>query len=101
MDISMPQLNGAAATANLLEHYPDNKVLALSVHEDSGYLRKLLEVGASGYVLKRSAADMLIQAIRIVVEGGIYLDPAIVVNIVGSLLGKAPPEDAALSAELS
>jgi len=101
MDISMPQLNGASATAQLQQQCPDIKVLALSVHEDTGYLRKLLEAGASGYVLKRSAADTLIQAIRMVAGGGMYLDPAIAGKIVGSLLGKSALEGEPPVAELS
>jgi DNA-binding NarL/FixJ family response regulator len=101
MDISMPQLNGAAATALLRQQCPNIKVLALSVHEDTGYLRKLLEAGASGYVLKRSAADILIQAIRMVAAGGVYLDPAIAGKIVGSLLGKAVVVGDVAAAELS
>jgi DNA-binding NarL/FixJ family response regulator len=96
MDISMPQVNGAEATLALRRHCPDVKVLALSVHEDSSYLRQLLEAGESGYVLKRSAAETLIQAIRLVADGGVYLDPAIGGKIVGSLLGTtasgAPPD---------
>src|SRR5439155_18522327 len=55
MDISMPGVNGVIATAQLHQQCPDIKVLALSVHEDTSYLRKLLEAGAAGYVLKRSA----------------------------------------------
>jgi DNA-binding NarL/FixJ family response regulator len=47
-------------------------VVALSVHEDKSYLRQMLEAGASGYVLKRAAADELIRAIRIVAGGGTY-----------------------------
>jgi two-component system, NarL family, response regulator NreC len=96
MDISMPQLNGAQATQELRQRCPDVKVLALSVHEDSSYLRQLLEAGAAGYVLKRSAAETLIQAIRLVADGGVYLDPAIAGKIVDSMLGSAaltePPE---------
>src|SRR5215212_5790900 len=94
MDISMPQLNGAAATTQLRQQCPEIKVLALSVHEDTGYLRKLLEAGASGYVLKRSAADTLIHAIRIVASGGVYLDPALAGRVVDSFVGKQPPADA-------
>ena len=100
MDVSMPGLNGGQATAQLHEHCPDIKVLALSVHEDTGYLRKLLEAGASGYVLKRSAADMLIQAIRTVADGGTFLDPAIAGKVVGSLIGKSAGSEAP-EAELS
>ena len=101
MDISMPQLNGASATAQLQQQCPDIKVLALSVHEDTGYLRKLLEAGASGYVLKRSAADTLIQAIRMVAAGDVYLDPAIAGKVVGSLLGKSLVVRDPAAAELS
>ena len=101
MDISMPQLNGAEATAQLRQRCPNIKVLALSVHEDTGYLRKLLEAGASGYVLKRSAADTLIQAIRMVAAGDVYLDPAIAGKVVGSLLGKSLVVRDPAAAELS
>jgi DNA-binding NarL/FixJ family response regulator len=101
MDISMPQVNGAEATMQMRKHCPDTKVLALSVHEDTGYLRKLLEAGASGYVLKRSAAETLIQAIRMVSDGGVYLDPAIAGKIVGGLIGRSAavgePPDVELS----
>jgi DNA-binding NarL/FixJ family response regulator len=75
MDVSMPELSGAHATRRVKEKSQDIKVLALTVHEDSGYLKDLLKAGASGYVLKRAAADELIQAIRIVAAGGVYLDP--------------------------
>ncbi|HJZ49169.1 MAG TPA: response regulator transcription factor, partial [Roseiflexaceae bacterium] len=96
-----PRLNGAQATAQLREHCPDIKVLALSFHEDTSYLRKLLEAGASGYVLKRSAAEALIHAIRTVAEGGIYLDPSIAGKIVGSLIGKPAAGDELPDVELS
>jgi two-component system response regulator NreC len=101
MDISMPELNGAQATAQLMRDCPDIKVLALSVHEDASYLRQLLEAGAVGYVLKRSAADMLIQALRMVAAGGVYLDPLIASKVVGSLLGKTTVLGAPATAELS
>jgi two-component system, NarL family, response regulator NreC len=96
MDISMPPVNGAQATLELRRQCPEIKVLALSVHEDSSYLRQLLEAGASGYVLKRSAAETLIQAIRLVAGGGVYLDPAIASKMASSLLATvatgAPPD---------
>lgn len=84
MDVSMPLLNGAAATARIMRDRPEAKVLALTVHEDRGYLQQLLEAGASGYLLKRAAADDLIQAVRTVARGGIYLDP----NLAGKLVGR-------------
>jgi DNA-binding NarL/FixJ family response regulator len=82
MDITMPELNGVQATAQLKRACPDIKVLALSVHEDTSYLRQLLAAGASGYILKHAAADDLIQAIRVVAAGGVYLDPALAGHVV-------------------
>jgi DNA-binding NarL/FixJ family response regulator len=101
MDVSMPQMNGAQATAQLKQACPSVKVLALTVHEDKGYLRLLLEAGASGYVLKRAAAEELIHAIRTVAAGGVYLDPALAGKVVGSFVrppaGKGVPEGGDLS----
>lgn len=77
IDISMPGLNGIHVAEMLRTACPDCKVLILTVHEDSSYLRQLLEVGVSGYVLKRSASEELIRAIIAVAAGGLYLDPAI------------------------
>ncbi len=77
IDIALPDLNGMQIAATIVSRYPQIKVLALSAYEDSGYLHELLRVGAVGYVLKRSAAETLIQAIRTVVTGGLYLDAAL------------------------
>lgn len=74
MDVSMPELNGINATRQLLGTNPLLKILALTVHEERSYLRELLAIGASGYLLKRVAADELVYAIRRVAEGGVYLD---------------------------
>ena len=75
MDISMPDMNGASATRRLREILPTIKVLALTAHEDSSYLRHMLEAGATGFVLKRAAAEQLIQAIHVVASDGRYIDP--------------------------
>ncbi len=75
MDVSMPGLGGAGATKRLQESCPDVRVLALSAYEDEVYVRQLLSAGASGYVLKRTAAGEIARAVRVVAGGGIYLDP--------------------------
>jgi DNA-binding NarL/FixJ family response regulator len=77
LDLSMPKLNGVDVTRQLSAELPECKVVILTVHEDRSYLRKLIEVGASGYVLKRSAAEDLPRAIKAVAAGGVYLDPSI------------------------
>jgi two-component system, NarL family, response regulator NreC len=75
MDISMPELTGVQTTELLRRDCPDIKVLILTAYKDKGYLDRLLNVGASGFILKLSAAEELIGAIRLVAGGGIYVDP--------------------------
>ena len=77
MDISMPELNGIKATADVKKAAPEIKVLTLTRHTDKAYLRELMESGVDGYVLKQSESDELLRAIRTVAGGGNYLDPAI------------------------
>ncbi len=77
MDLSMPRLTGLAATERLRERAPASRILVLSVHEDAAHLRRVLAAGATGYVLKRAAAEALIGAIRVVSGGGVYLDLAL------------------------
>lgn len=86
MDISMPDLNGAQATRRIKEAFPAMKVLALTAHEDSSYLRHMLEAGASGFLLKRAAADQLNQAIRVVATEGRYIDPTLAGKVLSNLM---------------
>jgi DNA-binding NarL/FixJ family response regulator len=88
VDISMPGMKGAETTEELKRASPDLKVLALTIHEDKGYLQLLLEAGASGYALKRAASEELIHAIRVVASGGVYLDPFLAGKVVGRLVRK-------------
>lgn len=84
LDLSMPGMNGVRVAQSLRAQAPRCHILILSVHEDRAYLRRLLETGVSGYVLKRSAPEELISAIRAVAAGGTYLDPAIAGMAIGS-----------------
>jgi DNA-binding NarL/FixJ family response regulator len=101
MDISMPGLNGVQATGQLKHACPAIKVLALSVHDDTSYLRQLLAAGACGYILKHAAADDLIQAIRMIAAGGVYLDPALVGHVVAGYVRVPTTTGALLGADLS
>jgi DNA-binding NarL/FixJ family response regulator len=77
LDLSLPGLNGMEVTRELRAQNSDCKVVVLTVQEDRAYLRKLIEVGAVGYVLKRSVVEDLLRAIHAVAAGGMYLDPLI------------------------
>ncbi len=77
MDITMPGTNGLEATARIKKFAPQIKVLILTVHETDQYVSQMLEVGASGYVVKTASAGELLAAIRAVHEGDAYLYPSI------------------------
>jgi DNA-binding NarL/FixJ family response regulator len=80
IDISLPGMGGIELTRDLSQTSPTVKVLALTVHEDRAYVQPMLQAGAKGYLLKRSAADELIRALHAIAEGGVYIDPAIAVK---------------------
>ena len=86
MDISMPGTNGLVATRRLKQRQPGLVVLVLTRHDEDTSLQELLRAGASGYVLKQSPPPQLLQAIRVVGAGGIYLDPAITARVADGLL---------------
>jgi DNA-binding NarL/FixJ family response regulator len=77
IDLSLPDISGMELAREIRRQFPDVKIIALTVHEDRAYVHPVLEAGAKGYLLKRSAADELLRAIRAVNRGDIYLDPTI------------------------
>lgn len=81
MDISMPNLNGVEATRQIKRFHPDVQVLVLTMHEDEGYVRQLVKVGATGCVIKRSAARELIQGIQAAARGEVFFSPPIAAAI--------------------
>ena len=77
MDIAMPLLNGLEATRQIKHEHPEISVLVLTMYDNEEYFREMLEVGASGYIIKRAAASELVTAIRAVYNGEAVLSPAI------------------------
>jgi two-component system, NarL family, response regulator NreC len=77
MDMSMPELNGADATRAILQNDPSCRVIVLSMYAEREYVRRALKAGALGYVVKRSAAKELVDAIRAVHAGQRYLSPRV------------------------
>jgi DNA-binding NarL/FixJ family response regulator len=88
MDVSMPEMNGLRATERLAELCPSTRVLMLTRHSDGGYVQPLLEAGARGYVLKQSASEELLRAIRAVAAGFTYLDPAVTEPALSGVCGR-------------
>jgi len=82
MDINMPQVNGVEATRDLVDKYPDTKIIILSIHDDENYVTHALQTGAIGYLLKEMDADALIEAVKVVADGGSYLHPKVTHNLV-------------------
>jgi DNA-binding NarL/FixJ family response regulator len=101
MDVSMPELNGLKATEKLKELFPSIKILTLTRHMDEGYLKQLLEAGASGYVLKQSASEELVRAIHAVANGQTYLDPVMIEQFVGNVVGRRAARGSPAKSELS
>jgi DNA-binding NarL/FixJ family response regulator len=89
MDISMPGLNGLAATRALREQQPDVAIVTLTRHADDAYVQELLRAGVSGYVLKQSAPTELLQAIRAAAAGGQYLDSTLTARVTALVLGRS------------
>ena len=75
LDISMPDLDGIEATKRLKKILPEAKVLIITVHEDEGLLQEAIRAGAAGYIVKRAVESELIDAIRAVRRGDMYIHP--------------------------
>jgi DNA-binding NarL/FixJ family response regulator len=98
LDISMPQLNGLEAGRKIKQSLRDVKLVFLTMNEDSDLAAEAFRAGASGYLLKRSAASELPKAIREVMQGRSYVTPLVTEGLVDSLLRI---EDHAASHELT
>jgi DNA-binding NarL/FixJ family response regulator len=97
VDIWMPGLDGACVTRMITEACPQVKVIALTRHDDAGFVRKLLEAGAMGYVLKQSALSELTRAVRAVAAGQEFVDASFGRAVTSSSAEPARAEPAAAS----
>jgi len=86
LDLSMPDMDGIMVTKELHQKYPDIRILILTVHEDEAMLREVMRSGASGYILKHAAEKELIEAIKRILAGDIYVDQ----KMLPSLIGQGP-----------
>lgn len=102
MDISMPELNGIEATHLMRSRMPDTQIVILSMHSNREYVMRALQAGARGYLLKKSAGQDVVNAIRAVHGKGHYLSPEIAENVLDEYLksgANGSPLDALSSRE--
>jgi len=85
MDLKMPGMNGVEATRRIRAHHPETKVLVLTTYDDDEWLFDAIRAGASGYLLKDTPREKVIEAIRGTVAGNAFVDPA----VAGKLLEQA------------
>jgi DNA-binding NarL/FixJ family response regulator len=91
LDVSMPEMNGLAATREIRRGAPGAAVVALTRYRDEAYVKELLSAGALGYVLKQSPSGELLTAIRAAAAGKRHLDPGLSGHAAGSLINPRHP----------
>ena len=94
LDLAMPHLNGLETARRLREAVPQTKVILLTMYTDDPYVLEALQAGAVGYVLKTQAAVDIVQAIRDVLQGAIYMSPRVARAVVNAYLARSelPPD---------
>lgn len=98
MDITLPDMNGLEAMAQIKKAAPETKVVILTMHEDEDFFFRAIQIGASGYVVKGAGSDQVLAAIRAVQSGGVYLYPSLAKTLVSSYL---PTQASSLVKDLS
>lgn len=88
LDITLSRSNGIEILKNLRVHFPKLKVLILSMHDEDLYAMRALKAGAHGYLMKASASEEVVLAVRKILEGEIYLSPRIAKQTMLGLLGR-------------
>jgi len=91
IDMNMPGLNGIQVTRQVADKLPNTRVLILTLHADANYLRQALEYGAAGYILKSAVELQIINAIRTVANGDMFIDPAMTMTLVRNMSTTSHP----------
>ena len=95
LDLNMPGPGGIEVTRRLREVAPETRVLVLTLHEDEGLVRETIESGASGYIIKRAVESELINAIRAVARGEMYIHPSMTRALLREPEKRTPPPSGA------
>lgn len=91
LDVRMAGIGGLEALEQIGRNLPQIRVLMLSMHDEPGYVRRAIELGAAGYLLKSAGRDELLQAIRAVADGGVYIQGELVKPLVSDVAGAGGP----------
>ncbi len=86
MDVNMPGMGGVEASRRILQRDPDKKIIILTIHNEQTFPKRLLEIGAKGYLTKECDLDEMIFAIKQVANGGSYIEPRIAQQLALTLL---------------
>jgi len=98
LDLSMPDLDGISVTREIRLRLPETRVLILTVHEEQALLQEAIRAGAAGYVLKQAAEGELLSAIHVLMRGDMYVDPAMMRDLLHDAVER-PPSPASDAAE--
>ena len=91
LDVRMPGMSGLEALEQIRADYPQVRVVILSMHDQSSYVRRAVELGASGYLLKNTGRNELIRALDTVTEGGTYLQGDVVTPLIADAPAASTP----------
>ena len=100
LDLTMPGLGGLSALSIIRERAPKTKVLVLTMHDDEGYVRRVLEAGGSGYVVKKAADTELLLAIRAVKRGEVYVHSSLTKPLLEAIFDRRAEESSGVSIEV-
>lgn len=99
LDINLPDINGIVLTKQIIKLYPKIKIIALTNHEDVSFVKRMLDNGACGYLLKNAHQEEFVSAITQVMKGESYLQKSIEIKILNQSLGRT--EDRAFQPKLT
>lgn len=100
-DINMPGMSGIEFTRETIGKYPQMKIIGVSMHNDESHIRAMIEAGASGYILKNSGKEELVNALETVSRGSTYFSEEVKESIMNSLLHKSPRDQSGAEVGLS
>jgi DNA-binding NarL/FixJ family response regulator len=96
-DVTMPKLSGVEALARLMSAQPESRVIVLTMHDDAELATRAMKAGASGFLLKEAAGDELVNAINQVMQGRVYLSPAVTRDVMTRMAAPAGPVEPQLT----